>query len=212
LKKNHFLRAAALLLACCMFSLCTITGTMAKFIKPLGSAEADIVRAGYFEVVAYDGTDWVSLVTAGLGSGLEVDLFDTICKVDAETPHNDDPLAPTIVEDPKVIAPGTGGKFKIIVVNLSECAVDVTMALGAALPTNVPLQWLGTPPSTGGTTFHMAAGPLASSVPVEFEFKWYWDFGTAGTYVQAVDGPDTLLGVNQAEYTLPLKITAVQRG
>lgn len=213
MKKNYCLRAAALLLVCCIFGLCTITGTMAKFNKPLPGAGAE-VRAGVFMVLLKVGDDdWVELGQADLGGPLEIALYDVLKQEDAVTTHNSNVLAV-----PKIVAPGTGGMFEIAVKNLSEVAVDVMIELGDSydISDGPHLEWAAGAPSGWSTTIPAFPGGsirLAALSGVETTGSVYWRWRFHRNASEDID--DTGWGVLSADedrltIDIPLIIRAVQ--
>ena len=161
MKKNKCLRAAALLLACCMFSLCTITGTLARYMQDV-PVDTNKVRAGLFRVAVKDGNgDWVVLGQQAVGDAIKVDLYDTLYEADDDEPDgildeeenkdgridvlnapgaNPNGLGAVDV-DSVIIAPGTGGKLKIEVENFSEVDVKISMALATDTGEYEPIEW-----------------------------------------------------------------------
>lgn len=141
------LRMVALMMILTMFSLCTITGTTAKYSYTVG-VDSNKVRAGIFRVCVKDGSNWVSLAEGSLGS-TSIKLYDTLYEADVtptggteENPGINSSL--TVQEHVKVqgedgkalIAPGTGGRFSIVVRNYSE--VDVRVTVKASAPVVAP--------------------------------------------------------------------------
>ena len=82
MRKNYYLRAAALLLACCMVSLCLITGTTAKWTMKVDGGEKWI-RAGIFSVAVKTGESgglpiWTDIIRSALGGSVAVPLTETV--------------------------------------------------------------------------------------------------------------------------------------
>lgn len=217
MKKNYFLRTAAALLVGVMFGLCIIPGTMSRYGDTI-TINSPSVRAGLFEVaiqrgVLSDGVtpNWVSITRGAVGQNIEIDLFETLLKVDLATPH---PVGygagstnqGTISNKKGYIAPGCGGKFKITVRNFSEVKVNLTVAqvgslavTGGAMDPNM-IQWMGTGgwqaafPGVSGGTAPLESQPLALQLdPVGavasewsevFEWRWLFDrsIDDSGTY------------------------------
>ena len=141
MKKNYFLRTAAVLLVCALFGLCIVPGTMGRYGTEV-SIESATVRAGIFEVAVRKGNDWVSITRGTTGQAVELNLYDTLMQAYEGTPGSPDvhpvgndadgsltdagDLRGYIDDEPEgLIAPGCGGKFKITVMNYSEVSVEV---------------------------------------------------------------------------------------
>ena len=210
MKKNYFLRIAAVLLVGVLFGLCIIPGTMSRYGDSF-TINSATVRAGIFEVAILDGLDaneqpiWKSIVQGTTGQAIEIDLFETLLKVDLTTPHpvgygTGSANQGTISNKKGYIAPGCGGKFKITVRNFSEVKVKLNVAqdgdmevTGGTLDPNM-VQWKGTGgawqaafPGVGGGTTYLEPHPLAVQLdPVgavdsvwSEEFEWRWLFERA---------------------------------
>ena len=166
MKKNKVLRTAALVLLCCMFSLCTITGTLAKWVEDFdGTGSA--IRAGIFCVgVSTDGGRTYQVMGNPLASPLTFNLGQTLYEAPADT---DDPTNPNAwildnydYSDPdnpvlgmihvlpyrNLIAPGTGGYFSITLTNFSEVDVDIQLTAEqtptdqrAVTADDIPIEW-----------------------------------------------------------------------
>ena len=223
MKKNKVLRTAALLLACCMFSLCTITGTMARWVTDLAGDSQTIVRAGRFEIQVWDSTlgesgesgksgDWVTLTSGALGTPVSINLFDKLYQEDVSEPHDGNVLGG---ENANVIAPGTGGKFKVRVLNASEVDVDVLISVdkNEITGTDIPIQWKdGSTFSTDFPTGANAGFTLDYGKEDEIEFLWMWAIDP--TPLERTNADDTALGAytgsSAPKYIVPLTISAAQ--
>ena len=151
MKKNMALRVAAFLLACCMFSLCTLTGTMAKY-GPYTVSNGKQLRAGLFHVVAKGSGGWIALGGSYINDDLKINLYDTLYEAPAdntgklgpaENLKGSNPLWQHVWENVigEVIAPGNGGMIEVTVVNYSEVDVVVDVKLGDALESARPVEW-----------------------------------------------------------------------
>ena len=219
LKPNYFLRAAAVLLIGSMLGLCTIPGTLSRYNHTQAIA-TNRVRAGLFRVsVARGDGTWVEISGGDLGEELSINLFETLKQEDVATEHPDTVLQG---EEP-IIAPGTGGIFKIEVMNFSEVSVEVSVASGTPTGGGIPIEWLQADGSSWGPAFPGVTGGNAELAPLggnaEFEFTWRWRFdrqegNVVRDWFHDSDTEDTDLGVEAAaslvQYSIPLTITAAQ--
>ena len=234
MKKNYCLRAAALLLACCVFSLCTVTGTLARYIEgtSIGAAK---VRAGIFRVAVKRGTEWVDIASGdlgGSGSELVIDLFETLNEADTTTAENEVvSVDRTTTPNAKVlIAPGTGGEFRITVKNFSEVEVEIEVDSGSPevrsggllSALTLPLEWETStagvwdddfPGVTAGATLE----PLGAEETYFFTWRWAYETGAAPetsgnpNWYYGNDPDDTNLAIpGTVTYEIPLTIRAEQ--
>ena len=217
MRKNNCLRAAALLLACCMFGLCTITGTLAKFVKPFNDLGGVMARAGIFKVLVRASEDdpWQEFPPTPpeeIAIAMYDVLYEAILPLPLGTLEN---AGGEIHVDwdatNKIIAPGTGGKISIMVLNLSEVAVEAKLSFDtdeiAAGGPNIVLQATGTDVETIDTVTTDPSGKIApiSGQHLFDPIEWYWEFEDAD------DDLDTSLGTDgNYNYTIPLKIEVVQ--
>ena len=205
LKKNVFLRIAALLLVSSVFGLCIIPGTVSRYASEF-SMDSDTVRAGIFRVnvaTAFDAqgepTGWTNLATGDFGT-VTIPLFKTLLNQNSDATHNITNGSPNIVTNRgPIIAPGSGGYLQVVVENLSEVDVLVEVIMGdAASP--IPLVW------SGGTAGIYTSPPLVA-VTGKHTFgtiRWNWAFE------RGEDPEDTTFGVDQLSYDLPITIRATQ--
>ena len=108
MKTNYYLRTAVVLLVCLMFSLCTITGTLARYTATSSTGEPLVIRPGIFRVMVTTGTDVQNISAPG----------DT--QVGLQICGN---------ASPNTITSRTGGVETIKVWNQSEVAVTVKLTL-----------------------------------------------------------------------------------
>ena len=225
MKKNNILRAAALLLACCMFSLCTITGTMARYVKAFPGTPETVVRAGLFKVMvrANGSGSWVEIASASFNSQLSLDLYTTLLDLtntgELAGPEQVGYSATDDVADiANIIAPGTGGEFKLEVRNDSEVDVDVFIMLGSAFDnTGGPyIEWKQSDNSwdpafpghgTSAAPIRLEMGGALGTTYETFSWRWAFDKSKGG---KVEDSVDTGLGVSGGSYTLPITIAAAQ--
>ena len=225
MKKNYFLRAAAVLLVVSLFGLCIIPGTMGKFESDF-TAGGNTIRAGLFEVKVMDGEDWVSIVQGSTGQTIDIGLYETLTQAGnalAGTPAHSRTGTATegaIKDDSAnhryLIAPGCGGQFKIAIWNLSEVDVEVNVTAGsitgglsAQIEWWTGSGWSTVPPvitSSSGNTLPYHDGVWESNPVI-----WRWEFERGGTtWRNTADQADTNLGRTGGGMSLPVTISVVQ--
>ncbi|MDR1805995.1 MAG: hypothetical protein LBQ80_04400 [Clostridium sp.] len=224
MKKNNALRLAALLLVLATFTVCTLTGTLAKYIaEGEGSTSA---RAAVFSVKVGS----TEIATGSKVTTLAVDLFKTLYEENITTAES----AADVLQDDKgdydlVIAPGTGGQFELQVNNDSEVPINVTITPADDSSTGALLAVMEFDGGNGWDT--LAAAITAAATPatrVEAgasttakTIKWRWVFDKDTTddpdaNWDADDLADTAIGVAQKAnldtnvVTLKLNVLAVQ--
>lgn len=196
MKRNVLLRAAALLLVCSLFGLCTVAGTQARWLKNFPGSKNDLVRAGVFdvEVTTDGGQHWYKLASGAIGGSTPLDLFTVLYEENTKTAED-----PThVVAAPKVIAPGTSGELKVTLRNYSE--VDVKVSIGQN----------GTP-TVGGTPFNgftfggsSTTAILPPNATSDVTFEWTWGFFTQS------EAADTAFGIAGGTCSVPLLVSAAQ--
>lgn len=232
------MRAAAVLLAFCMFGLCTVPGTLSRYSYS-GSISSGSVRAGLFRVSVKRGGTWVEIASGSVGLTVEIDLFETLLEADASTNENLPTDSVTHVSTAAsgqtvIIAPGTGGEFKISVKNFSEVDVNIKVTsdgdavitpptyetqLRTAIEWQNGAAWQNNFPGLPGGVDTLVNFPAATIVPPlngekEYVFKWRWAFergtiGSNGLYTE--DPTDTNMGLpGNVAYRIPLTIEAAQ--
>jgi len=236
LKKNYFLRTAAVLLVCGMFGLCIFPGTMSRYIDDLGNAAGTMARAGIFEVLVKDGNEWVSIVRGpAAGNTVNIALYETLQNAYPDaggmTPVPDPGAHERVgtatrgaikddsANDRFLIAPGCGGQFRISVRNFSEVTVAVDVTAGSITGgfTNeiewwVGGAWVSTPPAITSSGSNILAPLDASGAWVSDPVIWRWRFERGGAaWANAADQADTNLGrAGNTSMTLPVTIVVDQ--
>ncbi|MDR0530831.1 MAG: hypothetical protein LBG83_02035 [Oscillospiraceae bacterium] len=209
MKKNYGLRAAGALLVAVMLTVGGVSGTFAKFVSAATAAEQH-VRVAAFKV-SVNGTP----ITGGSAPHTFVlDLYDTLYEANVSTAETE---VDTSLNNPKRIAPGTGGKFDITVENDSEVPIRYEFKIDSITNTsNIPVEisvdgggWQDVAEGLGIT------GSVAASVhkqsSADMTFYWRWDFGTEDFGDKAdVDDTDTLLGITPPDLTLKFTFSASQ--
>lgn len=223
MKKNYFLRAAAVLLVCGMFSLCTIPRTLSRFSGTF-NIPGSTVRAGIFEVALQkaDGT-WASITRGAVGTPFAIDLYETLLQPvgpteDPATNHTGTVLQPPPAGTPVRIAPGTGGQFKITVKNFSEVDVEVRVVDGTPIVSggfimSDKIEWWNAgswSSSFPGVSTGVPLAALGGQYTYTFLWRWRYDRG-GGVWMSTQDKNDTELGYNgTVTYSIPLTVYVEQ--
>ena len=209
MKKNRTMRVAVVMLALALITCCFVGSTFAKYVSTKSAQDAVTVAKWSFKV---NGADIAT-------SDFTFNLFNTItdddkAKIDAGT--DDD----HVVND--LIAPGTGGKFAIELVNDSQVYANYSIALAdgdtddATTFKNVPLLF-----SLDGETWKALADFTIPSAELaytdgaddgadEATVTIYWMWAFEQTDVAAGDLADTTLGITPPEVIVKATITATQ--
>ena len=204
MKRNWFLRAAALLVIGSLFSLCAVSTTLARYVGTFDGATI-AVRAGVFRVYVaqYGSDDWHDMTatqtittTNNLGGPL----------LNASTLQ---PRASTWISNTNgsLIAPGSAGRIDLAFFNQSEVTVRVMMAdttsmvhIGAATSDILTANFQF---SVDGTTWRDtlalamvdAAGEYVELEPGEYTDDWMTLYWRWRFYVdEDQDEADTALG------------------
>jgi len=214
LKKNIYLRIAALLLIGSLFGLCTVPGTLSRYVERLPGYDEQILRAGLFHVE-------VNGEVLGVVAEIEVDLFETLKHTGNARNNHDNPNYSAWINEEneyvllsaEVIAPGTGGMIPITVQNFSEVDVEIVIIEGDYDDDGVPIEWWDGAAWTStfpgiptGLDTELAA--LDGDGELEIELWWRWIFN-------GDDVLDTGLGIaaaagNPATPSIGLKVVALQ--
>ncbi|MDR1734730.1 MAG: hypothetical protein LBR73_07630 [Oscillospiraceae bacterium] len=226
-KTNTPARLACILLVFALFTTGLTSGTFAKYYAvATGTATARVAK---FSVQVWKGTksgdsgttttdtDWDEIAVLGSEPTVTVSLWDTMTEAKdqvlanprAERYTSTGDIYPANGSD-KIIAPGTGGKFRIVARNMSEVAVKIDVSVGGddyKNEGNIPIEW-----SVGGaafssiqpTTAQTASGiytpnnadgvnattVLKPSGATEAVFEWRWKYDNV-TVSTATDGGTT---------------------
>ena len=200
MKRNKILRTAAIILALVLISTCGMVGTLAKYVKEFKDIGADVVRAGYFEVIAGDGT-----------------TIDFTWDKLSLTVYDGNPHAVAWNGEP-IIVPGyqleLDGTFPIV--NLSEVDVTVEAVANSLVITGFLPDYLLY--SANGTTWNtdpavIAAGTLilpSAAIPacggtddVQFKLFVRWPFEDSSNLAPQ-DALDTGIGEAAGEVDKPI--------
>ena len=205
MKKNNFLRIAAITVVMAMFATCILSGTttLAKYASAAtGSAGADIAA---WKDIMFDTDDVIA------GTIATADLFGNI-------QHH------AAGDDQDKLAPGTFGDLSgLDITNGSDVDITVTVEIdldnlsgvAATLPATFTIN--GTAITAGGkVTFTTPVIPAQGGIYtlLATDFAWDWDFDDGdttdlgeGTEGWAIDTP---IGIAGGSISLPVAVYAIQ--
>lgn len=178
-KSSMMVRMAALLFVTMMFTMCFVGGTFAKYTSSATGTDSAAVAKWSIKVNTAD------IATAG--GMFTFDLFNTV--KDSDLSSNETDMNPV---DGSIIAPGTSGKFDIVIKNESQVNATYSIDYTVENDNNIPVQF-----STDGTNWKTNINDLdVSDVAINMSATetvtvyWKWDY-----YVGAAeDAIDTTLG------------------
>ncbi len=209
MKKLNTNKIVALLAALCLMTSAFVGSTLAKYTSEATGTDTARVAKWSFEVGS--GHDIAPVAT----TEFTFDLFKTVTDVDGNT--DDAEVANGTSEN--IIAPGTAGKFDIVIKNTSEVdaqyAIDYTVTKttdAATLPIKFSVDggdsWTDNLSNvTAGTATQLDYETGTETITVQ----WKWEIGADAT----ADTADTALGLAAADnkdvgITVSAKITATQ--
>lgn len=190
MRKNKLGSLTTLVLLLTMVALILVSGTYAKYTTERSTADTAVV-AKFVVDAKVNGNAMSSFK-----------LFDTVTEADGTTAEAE------VAADR--IAPGTGGKFDIVLSNGSEVKVNYSLKFTETNNSNVPIEY-----STDGTTWKTAAdfektGSFAvddtTDQTVTVQWRWAYENGLT------TDVQDTNLGTaaTAPEVTVTAKVTFTQ--
>ncbi len=185
-------RLLAVIAVTMMFTMCFVGGTFAKYTSSAtGTDSATVAR-------------WdikVNSANIAITDTFTFDLFKTITDSDQTSPEND--MNPV---DGSIIAPGTSGKFDIVIKNDSQVNATYAIDYSVTNTKNIPVQF-----SIDGTTWKTDINDLdvagvainiGEEKTVTVQWKWIFD---------GDDTIDTPLGAEAtATLTVEARVTATQ--
>lgn len=193
-KSSMMVRMAALLFVAMMFTMCFVGGTFAKYTSSAQGSDGAAVAKWSIKVGDTD------IATANV---FTFDLFNTIKDSNGTADEGD--MAPV---DGSIIAPGTSGKFDIVIKNDSEVNAKYSIAYTVTRNDNIPVQF-----SKDGTTWKTDINNLdVSDVTINMNetatvsVYWRWK------YEDNRDADDTTLGTAASTPGIEVsaKVTATQ--
>jgi len=225
LKKDLWVKLAGLAIVLTLISSSLVSGTYAKYVKSVTGA--DTARVAKFAFALKEGAS--ELATQATDSEATFSIFDY-----TDTGVYNDGVNGTS----KFIAPGTTGSFELLVQNLSEVDVAVTMSASETNASSIPVYYTigaepqrysniltGTYTGDGGGTYKTladlgtdlgtAAGTLqatdnSTATEKTVKINWTWAF-TADAQAGQSDEADTSLGITgTATVKLSVQVTMTQ--
>ena len=198
--RSPFMRAAGVMLVLTLILSCTVFGTMAKYTSAVSGSDAAQVAKWHFEV------NDLNFATSNAQT-MAFDLFETINEADTTT-------AEANVSEGKLIAPGTGGSFELVIENLSQVDAEYTLNLTETNTSNIPLQysldkntWTDDLSAINADQTDVAIAKESGSNTVVVYWRWNFE-GGEGAHAGQTDVTDTALGI-AAQTTAPSVTIAV---
>lgn len=205
MKKNRMMRLASILLVCVLLSTSVISGTFAKYIST--ASASDTARVAKWEILYTNGEN-ESVDITGTNETIVFDLFNTVKEADTFTSETDVKDGNTTT----IIAPGTGGSFKMKVENKSEVTAKYNIVLTESNDNAIYIQysldkntWYDDFDAINGNTTEMKDVTLdmeTGSKEITVYWRWCFEGTTNGAHKGQNDASDTLLGA-MAQDTAP---------
>ncbi len=193
-KNSAMVRIVAILAVTMMFTLCFVGGTFAKYTS--SSTGTDSATVAKWDIK-------VNSVNIATTDTFNFDLFKTITDSDLSSAETDmDPV------DGTIIAPGTSGKFDIVIKNDSQVNATYAIDYSVTNTNSIPVQF-----SVDGTTWKTdineldvtgVAIDMGATTTVTVQWKWIFDgddvidtnLGSAATATLKVDAKVTATQVD----------------
>lgn len=193
-KNSAMVRIVAILAVTMMFTLCFVGGTFAKYTS--SSTGTDSATVAQWDIK-------VNSVNIATTDTFTFDLFKTITDSDLSSAETDmDPV------DGTIIAPGTSGKFDIVIKNDSQVNATYAIDYSVTNTNSIPVQF-----SVDGTTWKTdineldvtgVAIDMGATTTVTVQWKWIFDgddvidtnLGSAATATLKVDAKVTATQVD----------------
>lgn len=193
-KNSAMVRIVAILAVTMMFTLCFVGGTFAKYTS--SSTGTDSATVAKWDIK-------VNSVNIATTDTFTFDLFKTITDSDLSSAETDmDPV------DGTIIAPGTSGKFDIVIKNDSQVNATYAIDYSVTNTNSIPVQF-----SVDGTTWKTdineldvtgVAIDMDATTTVTVQWKWIFDgddvidtnLGSAATATLKVDAKVTATQVD----------------
>ena len=191
-RDNSLMKFTTFVLLITIVAIALVSGTYAKYTSSATGTDTATVAKWSIKVGDKDIAT-VDTVT--------FDLFNTV--MDTNQTATEEDIA--TVQGQTLIAPGTEGKFDLVIKNESQVAAQYSIAFDLTKLNGVPLEfkvgegtWTKTPELVASNDTILAAGAEATTVTVQ----WRWAF-------EGNDG-DTALGITPVTAEVSATITATQ--
>ena len=201
MEKNKTMKMISITLLLVMIALVLVSGTYAKYTSTASGSDSARVAKWTFKVGDADITT---------SNTFKFDLFKTIKEADG-TSNEDD------VTGSKVIAPGTGGSFAIVLKNESEVSAKYGIKYTVTNDNEIPVQF-----STDGKTWSKSLTDVAASdtdtklaanngtKTITVQWKWAYEDTNESTKA-ASEAKDLELGKDgTATISVSAEVTATQ--
>ncbi|MBR1802460.1 MAG: hypothetical protein IJ777_00560 [Clostridia bacterium] len=206
-KSNSLIKFTTFVLLITIVAIVLVSGTYARYTSTASGTDTATVAKWSFKV---GGTDIAGTTEK---TGMTFDIFSTLKGADATTAE-----ANVKTKDGSMIAPGTGGSFKIALENTSDVTAEYRVVYTIEKNTdNIPLEF-----SKDGSTWsknissitqdytEIAIGAKADTTTV----YWRWSFeGSDSTDYKTTqtDETDTTLGIKGSAASVQVKATIEAR-
>ena len=209
MKKNTKKIVAMLLVAVVAVGSYFVAGTYAKYTS--SASGESTVRVAKWDFEVGTGANKANITTSNT---FTFNLFDTINESDTTTAETDVVAANGT---DKLVAPGTGGSFDIVLKNDSEVSAKYGIVYTLTNTANIPVEFS----TDGGTTWTPTLTNIiaddtntkltANGGTITKTVKWRWAHETGESPYTAGDTADTDLGkVGTATLTVKADVTATQ--
>ncbi len=195
-RSSMMVRLVAVLAVTMMFTMCFVGGTFAKYTSSATGTDSAQVAKWDIKVGS------TNIVTSDV---FYFDLFSTV--KDSNGTDNETDMSPA---DGTIIAPGTSGKFDIVITNDSQVNATYNIDYTVTNTNGIPVQF-----STDGSTWKTNINDLdvSTNAPINMRAQetvtvyWKWDYSVDVDH----DTADTNLGKEgTATITVSAKVTATQ--
>lgn len=185
-RSSMMVRLVAVLAVTMMFTMCFVGGTFAKYTSSATGTDSAAVATWDIKVNGENIT---------VSDIFVFELFQTITDSDLTSPEGD--MNPV---DGSIIAPGTSGKFDIVIKNDSQVNATYAIDFSVTNTDNIPVQFSvdGINWKTDINDLDVAGAAIDMGATTTVTVQWKWAF-------DGDDNIDTTLG---KEHTATLKVDA----
>ena len=200
MEKNKTMKMISITLLVVMIALVLVSGTYAKYTSTASGSDSARVAKWTFKVGDADITS----------KTFTFDLFKTINEADGTSDEDD-------VTGSKVIAPGTGGSFSIVLKNESEVSAKYGIKYTVTNENEIPVQF-----STDGKTWSKSLTDVAASdtdtklaanngtKTITVQWKWAYEDTNESTKADSEEKDLELGKAGTATISVSAEVTATQ--